>query len=361
MLLMLSQSRFCIDRLASTNMSIKFIDSPTSEVMHDESKGFRRNSLLCFSPSTLHRLFAMDSPAIQLYRTARVAVRQPHKALATTEGEEPELLYITQDGMIGGTGQVSVYLMQPEMASVRTEIIRRSTHPVCNYIWKAKTDYWKLQVKFTSPWQPFAQLAWSPSPEGSRCTATACFSRSPGEVTVRIGPSGRAVGKATQTFIAGSGSPATYSIDINHITEGDLIVVFQPDNSALAPVISQACTRPPLKWNAEALQPTSDCINDAISMSDKISTVHTAEAECRMDVCFPHRSSNISPSELQVGWQSCVACQYQSPYTDESSSASESAPEICSDDQLSAQFGTTNEAGTQQGDTDDRCIIVKIL
>ncbi|KAK2055573.1 hypothetical protein LY76DRAFT_595930 [Colletotrichum caudatum] len=304
---------------------------------------------------------SMDLRPILLYRTARVAMRQPDGTLMTTEGKEQQVLYIQQDGTIGGTGRVATYLMQHDMMSIRAEIIRFSTHPACNYVWKFKIDHWKLQVKFTSPWQPFAQLAWYPSPEGSRCTATACFSRSPGEVTVRIGPSGRAVGKAIQTFVASHGSPTTYSIEINHITEGDLIVVFQPDNSALAPVISQACTRPPLRWNTEAVRPTSDCINDAISMSDKFSTVHTAEAECRMDVCSPLRSSNISPSELQVGWQSCVACQYQSPYTDESSSASESAPEICLDNRLSSQFGSTNEVGTQQDDIDDRCIIVKIL
>ncbi|KAK2005935.1 hypothetical protein LZ32DRAFT_611666 [Colletotrichum eremochloae] len=303
----------------------------------------------------------MSLPPILLYRTARVAVRRPDRTLVTTEGEEQQVLYVNQDGTIGGTGGVATYLMLHEMMSIRAEIIRFSTHPACNYVWKLRIDHWKLQVKFTSPWQPFAQLAWSPSPEGSRCTATACFSRSPGEVTVRIGPSGRVVGKATQTFVAGHGSPTTCSIDINHITEADMIVVFQPDNSALAPVISQACTRSPFKWNTEAVQPTSDYINNAISMSDEISKVHTTEAECRTDVCFPHQSSDVSPFELQVGWQSCVACQYQSPYTDESSSASESNPEICSDNRLSAQFGTTNEVGTQQDDIDDRCIMVKIL
>ncbi|KAK2005334.1 hypothetical protein LZ32DRAFT_612188 [Colletotrichum eremochloae] len=303
----------------------------------------------------------MCLPAVMLYRTAGVALRQPDGTLMSTEGEEKQVLYIQQDGTIGGTGQVAMYLMRHEMINIRSAIIRFSIHPVCNYVWKLKADCWKLQVRFTSPWQPFAQLVWSSSPEGSRCTATACFSRSPGEVVVRMGPSGRAVGRATQALVAGYGSPTTCTIDINHFTEDDLLVIFQPDNPTLAPVLSQVCTRPPIEWNSEAVQPTLNCINDAIGMSDKISTVHTAEAECRMDVCFPLQSSDVSPFGLQVGWQSCVACQYQSPYTDESSSASESTPEICSDDQLSAQFGTTNEAGTQQGDTDDRCIIVKIL
>ncbi|KAK1973305.1 hypothetical protein LZ30DRAFT_32086 [Colletotrichum cereale] len=300
----------------------------------------------------------MNLPPILLYRTARVAVRRPDRILVTTEGEEQQVLYVNQDGTIGGTGRVATYLMQHEMMSIRAEIIRFSTHPACNYVWKFKTDRWKLQVKFTSPWQPFAQLAWSPSPEGSRCTATACFSRSPGKVTVRMGPSGREVGKATQTPVAGHGSPTTYSIDINHITEGDLIVIFQPDDSTLAPVLSQACIRPPFEWNTEAVQPTSDHINDAFGMSDQI---NTNEVESHTDVCFPLRSSGASPFELQVGWQSCVACQYQSPYTDEFSSTSELTPEICSDDRLSAQFGITNEVGTQQDDIDDRCIVVKIL
>ncbi|OBR06483.1 hypothetical protein CH63R_10603 [Colletotrichum higginsianum IMI 349063] len=303
----------------------------------------------------------MDSPALLLYRTARVAVRQPHEALVTTEGEEPEVLYITQDGIIGGTGQVSVYLMQPKMTSVRAEIIRRSAHPVCNYIWKVKTDCWKLQVKFTSPWQAFAQLAWFPSPEGSRCTAAASFSRSPGEVVVRMGPSGRAVGKATQTLIASYGSPTTYSIDINHITKDDLIVIFQPDDPTLAPVLSQACTRSPVEWKTEAVQPAPDYSNDTFSMSSQIDTVYTTEAECQMDLCFPLRRSGVSLFELQAGQQSCVSGQYQSPYTDESSPASESTLDIRADDGLSARFATMYKGGTQQEDNDDQCIVVKLL
>ncbi|WQF76286.1 hypothetical protein CDEST_01300 [Colletotrichum destructivum] len=303
----------------------------------------------------------MDLPSILLYRTARVAVRRPDETLVTTEGKEPQVLYVNQDGTIGGTGRVAMYLMQHEMINIRAEIIRVSAHPVCNYVWKVKTDHWRLHVKFTSPWQPFAQLAWFPSPEGYRCTATACFSRSPGEVAVRMGPSGRVVGKATQTLVAGHGSPTTCSIYIDHIMEGDLIVIFQPDDPTLAPVLSQACTRPPVEWNTEAIQSTPDYINHIFSMSDQISTVHTTEAESHTDVCFSLQSSDVSPVELQAGWQNCVSHQYQSPYTDESSSASESTLDIRSDDRLSARVATMNEVGTQQDAVDDGCIVVKLL
>ncbi|KAK1976175.1 hypothetical protein LZ30DRAFT_321110 [Colletotrichum cereale] len=303
----------------------------------------------------------MCLPAILLYRTARVAVRRPDGTLVTTEGEEPQVLYVNQDGTIGGTGRVAMYLMQHEMINIRAEIIRVSAHPVCNYVWKVKTDHWRLQVKFTSPWQPFAQLAWFPSPGGSRCTATACFSRSPGEVVVRMGPSGRVVGKATQTLFAGHGSPTTCSIYIDHITEGDLIVIFQPDDPTLAPVLSQACARTPAEWNTEAVQPTPDHINHTFSMTDQINTVGTTEADSHMDVCFSLRNNDVSPVELQADWQSCVLRQYQSPFTDESSSASESTIDIRSDDRLSARFATMNKVGTQQDAVDDGCIVVKLL
>ncbi|KAK1491607.1 hypothetical protein CCUS01_14221 [Colletotrichum cuscutae] len=41
-------------------------------------------------------------------------------------------------------------------------------------------------------------------------------------------PSGRAVGKVTQTLVASHGSPTTYTIDINYIIEGDLILLCFP-------------------------------------------------------------------------------------------------------------------------------------
>ncbi|KAK0367519.1 hypothetical protein CLIM01_15124, partial [Colletotrichum limetticola] len=193
----------------------------------------------------------MNLPPILLYRTVRVAVRRPDGSLVTTEGEEQQVLYIQQDGIIGGTGQVAFHLMQYDMMSIRTEIIRFSIYPVCNYVWKFKTDDWKLQVKFTSPWQPFAQLAWSPSPEGYCCTAWTYFAWAPGDVAVRMGPSGLVVGYASQTLTGGHGSPIACSIDILHITEHDRIVIFQPENPTLAPVLSQAFSNSATEWDIE--------------------------------------------------------------------------------------------------------------
>lgn len=86
----------------------------------------------------------MCSFPIWLYRTIRVAVRQPDGALMTTEGREQQLLYIQQDGTIGGTGNVAMYLMQDEMINIREEIIRFSTHPACNHVWKWKDGYLNL-------------------------------------------------------------------------------------------------------------------------------------------------------------------------------------------------------------------------
>ncbi|WQF90603.1 hypothetical protein CDEST_15617 [Colletotrichum destructivum] len=86
----------------------------------------------------------MDLPSVLLYRTVRVAVRRPDGTLMTTEGEEQQVLYVHQDGTMGGTGRVAMCLMQHEMMSIRAEIIRISAHPVCNYVWKVRTDHWRL-------------------------------------------------------------------------------------------------------------------------------------------------------------------------------------------------------------------------
>ncbi|OHE90268.1 hypothetical protein CORC01_14437 [Colletotrichum orchidophilum] len=302
----------------------------------------------------------MDVHPIHLYRTVRVAVREPDGTLLTTEGKEQQILYIQQDGIFGGTGQVAIHLMQHEMMSIRAEIIRFSAHPVCNYVWSLTTDHFKLRVRFTSPWQPFAQIARVPSPQGSRYRASASFSRSPGEVAVRMGPSGRAVGTATQTLVAGHGSPMTCSVNID-ISEDDLIVIFQPDDPTLAPVLSQIFTRPPFGWNTETVQPDPYYTYDSLSMPDQNNMGYAPDAENHSGICFPYCSSVISPFEPGLGRQSCVSDQYQLPYADQYSPASGSTLSIGSEEQNSAQFTTINSAGTHYDAIDDRCIVVKLL
>ncbi|KAK1464368.1 hypothetical protein CTAM01_17075 [Colletotrichum tamarilloi] len=302
----------------------------------------------------------MDVQPIYLYRTVRVAVRQPDGTLLTTEGGEQQILYLQQDGIFGGTGQVAIHLMQHEMMSIRAEIIRFSAHSVCNYVWRLTTDHFKLQVRFTSPWQPFAQLALIPSPEGCGLIATASFPRSPGKVAVRMGPSGRAVGTATRTLVAGHGSPMICSINID-ISEDDMIVIFQPDDPTLAPILSQIFTRPSFGWNSETIQPDPFYTNDSLSMSDANNMGYAPEVENHTGICLPHCSSVISPSQPEAGWQSCVSHQYQLPYADKSSPASRSTLSIGSEDQNSAQFTTINSAGTHHDPGDDRCIVVKLL
>ncbi|KAH0441702.1 hypothetical protein CcaCcLH18_01962 [Colletotrichum camelliae] len=312
--------------------------------------------------------------------TARVAVRQPDGTLVTTEGEEQQVLYITKDGTMGGTGRVAMYLMQPEMQSLRAEIIRFSTHPVCNYVWKVKTDYWKLRVRFTSPWQPFAQLTWFPAPDGSRCTAWANFARAPGEVAVRMGPSGHAVGKAT---LAAS-SPFTCSIDIDHIAEDDLIVIFQPGDPTLAPVLSQVFPSPAAEWDMQVAQPmpyhfdetfspglqeeTTTTILDSPSNRDMASVedyrIHTTDAArtgTYVDVCVPLRSCAVSAFPSQLDRPACGSRPYCSPYADSFDSASDSTLEIPSDDPRNAQSVTMPEVGIQEDNIDDQCIVVKPL
>ncbi|OHE90485.1 hypothetical protein CORC01_14213 [Colletotrichum orchidophilum] len=303
----------------------------------------------------------MCLPAILLYRTARVAVQQPDGTLMKTEGKEQQVLYITQHGMIGGTGQVATYLMQPNMMDVRAEIIRCSTHPVCNYVWKLKTDYWKLLVRFTSPWQPFAQLAWFPSPKGDRCIASAYFARTTGEVVVQMGPSGRTVGKATQTPFAGHGSPITCSIDIDHITEHDQIVIFLPDDPTLAPVLSQAFRRPATECVAQVVQPIPYYTDEGFSLSGRINVANAVQAGSYMGVCVPLPISDISLFHLQPDQLCCDSHQYYSPCTDSPSSASNSSFDVHSDDSGNTQFVTMVDLEVQENDIDDRCIVVKPL
>ncbi|KAK0367751.1 hypothetical protein CLIM01_14890 [Colletotrichum limetticola] len=298
--------------------------------------------------------------AILLYRTVRVAVRQPDGALMTTEGREQQLLYIQQDGTIGGTGNVAIYLMRDEMISVRTEIIRFSAHPVCNYVWEWNNDFLDLRVRFTSPWQPFAQLALFPFPERSRCTATACFSRNPGEVAVRMGPSGRRVGTATQTLVAGYGSPIACSIDID-IVEDDSIVIFQPDDPTLAPVLSQTFPRPPFGWNTETAQLNPYFTHDPFNMSDQDNTVYETETGNRTGNGFPYWNSGVSACLPEACRQSRVSHQYRLPHADKSSPASESTLSIGSEHQSSSVFVTMHGADTQHDSIDDSCIVVKLL
>ncbi|KZL67560.1 hypothetical protein CT0861_00358 [Colletotrichum tofieldiae] len=328
----------------------------------------------------------MYLPAILLYRTARVAIQQPDGTLITTEGKEQQVLYITQHGIIEGTGQVAVQLMQPEMTEARAEIIRCSIHPVCNYVWKLKTDCWKLQVRFTSPWQPFAQLAWFPTSEGNRCIASAYFARTVSEVVVRMGPSGRAVGEATQTPFAGHGSPITWSIDIDDVTDHDQIVIFLPDDPTLAPVLSQAFQRPATEWIAQVKQPISYYTDEGFSLSgsltdetvsaelssssnrdiastvdNRINTAGVVQSGNYMSVCVPLLSCDSSSFHPQPDQQYCDSHQFYSPYTDCSSSASNSDIGVHSDDGRNARFVTMMDLEVQEDDIDDRCIVVKPL
>lgn len=230
------------------------------------------------------------------------------------------------------------------------------------------------QVRFTSPWQPFAQLAWFPSPKGDRCIASAYFARTASEVVVRMGPSGRIVGKATQTPFAGHGPPITYSIDIDNITEHDQIVIFLPDEPTVAPVLSQAFRRPTTEWVA---QPIPYYADEGFSLSGRLpdetiivglssssngdisstvnNSVNTADAVQLggyMSVCVPLPSNDISLFHSQPDQLCCDSRQYYSQYTDSASSASNSSFGVHSDDGINAQF---------VDDIDDRCIVVKPL
>ncbi|KAK0367842.1 hypothetical protein CLIM01_14802 [Colletotrichum limetticola] len=179
----------------------------------------------------------MDSPSVLLYRTAKLMIHRTDNIILSTEGKE--LLYVTPDGFIGGTGLIASYLMQQDMMDERLEIIHHSAKPICNHAWHFQTRVGSFQVTFTSQWQEFAQLRKYVSRGGPRYIATTSFPRTPGEVIVQILPSQRMMGRAAQTWFSHRDSPILCSIDID-IQEHDRIVVFQPQNRRLAPVLSQA-------------------------------------------------------------------------------------------------------------------------
>ncbi|KAK1722918.1 uncharacterized protein BDZ83DRAFT_653480 [Colletotrichum acutatum] len=179
----------------------------------------------------------MDSPGVPLYRTLLLKIQRPDSSILSTE--EKELLYVTPDGFIGGTGPMSSYLMQRDMMDERAEIIHYSAQPVCQHVWNFQTKSGSFRVMFTSQWQEFARLHKYISREGSRYMATTCFPQTPGEVIVQMFPSGRIVGRAAQTWFSHRDSPILCSIDTG-IEEHDRIVIFRPQNQKLATVLSQA-------------------------------------------------------------------------------------------------------------------------
>ncbi|OHE90298.1 hypothetical protein CORC01_14408 [Colletotrichum orchidophilum] len=73
----------------------------------------------------------MDSPGVLLYRTAQLSIQRIDNVTLSTEGKE--LLYVTPDGFIGGTGLLSAYLMQQDMMDERAEITHYSAQPICNH------------------------------------------------------------------------------------------------------------------------------------------------------------------------------------------------------------------------------------
>ncbi|KAK2728630.1 hypothetical protein CKAH01_10760 [Colletotrichum kahawae] len=194
----------------------------------------------------------MVFPGVPLYRTAMLKIQHPDNSILSTEGKE--LLYITLDGFIGGTGPMASYLMQQDMMNERAEIVRHSTQPICNHTWNFQTKSGSFQVMFTSQWQQFAQLHSYMSREGPRYMATASFPRTPGEVVVQMFPSGRVVGRAAQTWFSHRDSPILCSIDTD-IKERDQIVIFKPQNRKLAPVLSQALPISMTSLGAPAPQP----------------------------------------------------------------------------------------------------------
>ncbi|WQF84229.1 hypothetical protein CDEST_09243 [Colletotrichum destructivum] len=326
----------------------------------------------------------MDLPSILLYRAARVAIRLPDESLVTTESEERQFLYITQDGVIGGTGLVATYLMQPEMSSARARIIRWSMHPICNYVWSIKTDSGKLRVKFISPWQPFAQLTWFPHTRGSRCMATAYFAYDPGEVVVRTGPSGRVVGKATPTLFSGHGSPMTYFIEFEHVVECDLIVLFQPEDATLAPVLSQAFPRTAIKWDTQVALPISHHLDDAASSvgtspdratkadfmqsengglattDARIAVAGAASEDYHKDFFVPLRA-DVYSTDPRPDRPNIDSAHFYSLCTASPSSTSSSASNPYADDPRHTPFIFADDLGAQQNAEDDRCIVVKPL
>ncbi|KAI3528396.1 hypothetical protein CABS02_15126 [Colletotrichum abscissum] len=79
----------------------------------------------------------MDSPGLLHYRTAKLRIQRIDNVTLSTEGKE--LLYVTPDGFIGGTGLISAYLMQQDMADERAQITQYSAKPICNHAWNFQT------------------------------------------------------------------------------------------------------------------------------------------------------------------------------------------------------------------------------
>ncbi|KAK2769705.1 hypothetical protein CKAH01_15072 [Colletotrichum kahawae] len=326
----------------------------------------------------------MDFPAILLYRTARVAVRHADGTLITTEGVNQQILYVTQNGTIGGTGQVAGYLMQQNMLSVRAEVVRYSMHPVCNHLWEISSKHWKLRVRFTSPWQPFAQLAWMTLPDGYGCTAWAYFAHAPGDVVVRMGPSGRIVGEASQTSIAGRRSPTTCSIHIDRIVRGDSIVIFLPDDPMLAPVLSLAFPPKITSWSWRAMQPTPSLVEEGpliqqqtdvaatlfkgsfYAETPSTTAISTCSGTYLATAANPEASPQASchnhpaPYDLTRPTQHQTPRHYRSPYIDmKPASSLKQAGQ--SDESPNQQPPYTADHENAAGDVDDSCIVVKPL
>ncbi|KDN60762.1 hypothetical protein CSUB01_05954 [Colletotrichum sublineola] len=196
-----------------------------------------------------------------LYRILRMALKHTNGTEINTNNKGEDILYITNDCILGGTGRIPQYLMQPQMKTVLSELCRISTYPGCGYCWKRRSRDWKLMVVFGTPWQPFAQLSWSFSPTGQRHIASACFEKDPGEVVVRMAPSGRIVGKAIQVLCVDHGSPILCSIYVD-ITEHDSIVIFLPKNQTLPPMISEDLSR--LDFYQDTLAIQNNTSRDAI-------------------------------------------------------------------------------------------------
>ncbi|KAH9225272.1 hypothetical protein K456DRAFT_1939355 [Colletotrichum gloeosporioides 23] len=295
----------------------------------------------------------MDFPAILLCRTARVAVRHADGTLITTEGVNQQILYVTQNGTIGGTGQVVGYLMQQNMLSVRAEV-------------------------------PFAQLAWVTLPDGYGCTAWAYFAHAPGDVVVRMGPSGRIVGKASQTSIAGRRSPTTCSIHIDRIVHGDSIVIFLPDDPMLAPVLSLAFPPKITSWGWQAMQPTPSLVEEGpliqqqtdvaatlfkgsfYAETPSTTAINTYSGTYLATATNPEASPQASchnypaPYDLTRSTQDQTPRQYRSPYIDVKP-ASNLKQAGQSDESPNQQPPYTADHENAAGDVDDSCIVVKPL
>ncbi|KAK1974864.1 hypothetical protein LZ30DRAFT_739267 [Colletotrichum cereale] len=273
--------------------------------------------------------------SLLLHKVLKLAMQKSDGTTLTTEAEGEHILFITNHGTLYGVGQVPQYLMQPEMRSVVDGIFRMASYPSCSYNWKLQIGHWKVVVNFRSPWQPFAQLTWYPTPNENQCTASAYYEKSPGEVVVLMGPSGRILGTATQNLCAQYGSPINCSIGIDNVTKYDSIVIFLPKDKCWTPVPSQLFTRPAAKWDTQVAQPNPYYIDEGSTLSgrlpdatfeaelssssnrcmastrdDMINTADAAEAGNHMDACIPPPSHAISPFHSQLDQNFCLSHQY---------------------------------------------------